>query len=138
MPTTKLSTYARLVLCALLAASFATAQKMPREDVVDVPAISDGLCVSNLFQSNMVLQRDKPVAIWGWAGLIVHGMLHRIVPFLAWFHELSPLVGKTAVPSARGLLPDARTRLGLGLHLASLLAGSAAILTRRDQHVGRK
>ncbi|MEZ6067423.1 MAG: hypothetical protein R3B90_17340 [Planctomycetaceae bacterium] len=32
-----------------------------------MPAIGDGLCVSNLFQSNMVLQRDKPIAIWGWA-----------------------------------------------------------------------
>jgi sialate O-acetylesterase len=42
------------------------AQSMPREDVVDVPAISEGLCVSNLFQSNMVLQRDKPIHIWGW------------------------------------------------------------------------
>lgn len=42
-------------------------QKMPRENVVDVPAISDGLCVSNLFQSNMVLQRDKLIVIWGWA-----------------------------------------------------------------------
>ena len=41
---------------------------MPREDVVDVPAIGKGLCVSNLFQSNMVLQRDKPIAVWGWAG----------------------------------------------------------------------
>ena len=41
--------------------------QMPREDVIDVPAISPGLCVSNLFQSRMVLQRDKPLAIWGWA-----------------------------------------------------------------------
>ena len=41
--------------------------RMPREDVVDVPAIGEGLCVSNLFQSNMVLQRDKPIHLWGWA-----------------------------------------------------------------------
>jgi len=40
---------------------------MPREDVVDVPAIGKGLCVSNVFQTNMVLQRDKPVTVWGWA-----------------------------------------------------------------------
>lgn len=42
-------------------------RQMPREDVVGVPAISEGLCVSNVFQTNMVLQRDKPVNIWGWA-----------------------------------------------------------------------
>jgi len=41
--------------------------QMPREDVIDVPAMADGLLVSNVFQSNMVLQRDKPIAIWGWA-----------------------------------------------------------------------
>ncbi|MGI9466612.1 MAG: hypothetical protein ACR2OA_05780 [Rubripirellula sp.] len=40
---------------------------MPREDVVDVPARGDGLWLSNLFQSNMVLQRDQPISIWGWA-----------------------------------------------------------------------
>ncbi|XZE56478.1 hypothetical protein SH139x_002594 [Planctomycetaceae bacterium SH139] len=40
---------------------------MPRENVVEVPAIGDGLCVSNLFQTNMVVQRDKPIQIWGWA-----------------------------------------------------------------------
>ena len=42
-------------------------QSMPREDVIDVPAMSDGLTVSNLFQSHMVLQRDKPIELWGWA-----------------------------------------------------------------------
>ncbi len=44
-----------------------SAQRMPREDVVDVSAIGEGLCVSNLFQANMVLQRDKPIHVWGWA-----------------------------------------------------------------------
>ncbi|NND97425.1 MAG: hypothetical protein HKN47_08885 [Pirellulaceae bacterium] len=40
---------------------------MPRHDVVEIPAIGDHLCVSNVFQTNMVLQRDTPVSIWGWA-----------------------------------------------------------------------
>ncbi|MFY9341709.1 MAG: hypothetical protein WAT39_04425 [Planctomycetota bacterium] len=61
-----------LVVVPLLAAvaSFAApspAQQMPKADVVDVPAIASGLCVSNLFQSNMVVQRDKPIAVWGQA-----------------------------------------------------------------------
>lgn len=37
------------------------------EDWVRVPAIAKGLCISNSFQSNMVIQRDKPITIWGWA-----------------------------------------------------------------------
>lgn len=37
------------------------------KDRIDTPAIGSGLCVHNLFQSNMVLQRDKPIGIWGWA-----------------------------------------------------------------------
>ena len=37
-------------------------QKMPKEDVIDVPAVGEGLCVHNLFQTNMVLQRDKSLS----------------------------------------------------------------------------
>lgn len=48
-------------------ASPVSAQPVRGEDLVDVPAIGDELFVSNTFQSNMVLQRDKPIAIWGWA-----------------------------------------------------------------------
>ncbi|MDT8389542.1 MAG: sialate O-acetylesterase [Lentisphaeria bacterium] len=43
-------------------------EKLERgEDRIDTPAIRDGLCVSNVFQSNMVIQRGKPIAVWGWA-----------------------------------------------------------------------
>ena len=55
-----------LVIGTALAQSPAR-KKMPQQDVVDVAAIGEGLCVSNVFQSNMVLQRDKPIAVWGWA-----------------------------------------------------------------------
>lgn len=37
------------------------------KDRIDVPAIGAGLCLHNLFQTGMVLQRDKPIRIWGWA-----------------------------------------------------------------------
>lgn len=69
MPRTS-SPVALLLLTAIACCSgalLAQQQKMPKADVVDVPAIGDGLCLSNLFQSNMVLQRDKPIAIWGLA-----------------------------------------------------------------------
>jgi len=48
-------------------ATSAEKKKMPREDVIEAPAVGKGLCVHNLFQTNMVLQRDKPISIWGWA-----------------------------------------------------------------------
>jgi len=60
------------------------------------------------------------LVIWGWAGLIVHGMLSRIVPFLVWFHRFSPALGRVPVPSL------------FALHLASVLVGLAAIGSGAD------
>ena len=64
----------RLLVCLLGSGLLVTSvnaqdnrQRMPRENVVDIPAVGEGLCVSNVFQSNMVLQRDKRIIVWGWA-----------------------------------------------------------------------
>jgi len=58
----------KALACASLISFFPLfAEPMPKEDVVEIPAISDGLCLHNLFQKNMVLQRDKPINLWGWA-----------------------------------------------------------------------
>lgn len=55
-------------LTGSLAAPVPAAESLERgKDRIDTPAIGDGLCVHNLFQSNMVVQRDKPIPIRGWA-----------------------------------------------------------------------
>jgi sialate O-acetylesterase len=57
-----------IALTALLLTLPATAQQLVKgEDSIDVAAMKSGLFVHNLFQSNMVLQRDQPIKIWGWA-----------------------------------------------------------------------
>ena len=68
------------------------------------------------------------VAIWGWAGMIMHGMLSRIVPFLVWFHRFSARVGLEPVPSMRGLLSQRRIQVGFMLHVSSVVLGTIAIL----------
>lgn len=57
------------LLLAAITASPAAPEPTPERgrDLVEVPAKGDGLYLSNLFQSNMVLQRDKPAVVWGWA-----------------------------------------------------------------------
>lgn len=69
------------------------------------------------------------LAVWGWAGLAVHAMLCRIAPFLVWFHRLSPLVGKVAVPPVRRLMPQERIQRAVQAHGASLVLGLLAIGT---------
>jgi len=68
------------------------------------------------------------VVLWGWAGLVAHGMSCRIVPFLVFFHRFSSLVGLAPVPSMKDLLPEARQKLALALHAAGVLAGAIGIV----------
>jgi hypothetical protein len=70
--------------------------------------------------------------LFGWGGLVIHGMLTRIVPFLVWFHRFSTRIGKQRVPSMRELLPDRYARVGLGVHLSTLGLGAVGIATGID------
>lgn len=70
------------------------------------------------------------LAIWGWAAMIMHGMLSRIVPFLVWFHRYSPRLGFEPVPSMRSLLSQRRIKTGFWLHFASVLVGVMAIFAQ--------
>ena len=68
----KITAFSRFILFLFLTVSCLPSlvsqnKKMPKEDVIDIPALGEGLCVHNLFQSNMVLQRGKPISVWGWA-----------------------------------------------------------------------
>ncbi|MEL6105393.1 MAG: hypothetical protein AAFU85_05125 [Planctomycetota bacterium] len=67
MKSTRSALRVPVFVASLCVSHVALAQRMPREDVIEVPAIGSGLCVSNVFQSNMVLQRDKPIRVWGWS-----------------------------------------------------------------------
>lgn len=56
-----------LVTLAGIPEAWAEEKLVPGKNRIDVPAIGEGLCLHNLFQSGMVFQRDKPIRIWGWA-----------------------------------------------------------------------
>jgi len=119
-----------LALLAGVAASAAEKKAMPKEDVVEFPAIGQGLCVANVFQSNMVLQRDKPLNIWGWAEpgeevIVVFAgqqVQARAAADRAWQVTLQPM------PANR--VPQTMTVKGKGttLALANILVGDVWIL----------
>ncbi|APD08615.1 MULTISPECIES: hypothetical protein [Thermus] len=64
-------------------------------------------------------------AVWwfalGFVGLVVSGMLYKILPFLVWTHRYAPRAGKERVPLLKDMLPE-----GLG-YLAGGLWGLGAL-----------
>lgn len=58
---------ALLTLVTLGEFSVCWAQQLPRENVIEDAVNETSFRISSVFQSGMVLQRDRPVRIWGWA-----------------------------------------------------------------------
>lgn len=66
--------------------------------------------------------------IVGFAASAIHGMLYKIVPFLAWLHLHETHHIRYALPNMKEIMPDARTLPHLWLHGASLVLISVAII----------
>lgn len=73
----------------------------------------------------LVLRRYELAGLWfvlGFVGLVVSGMLYKILPFLVWTHRYAPQVGRTPVPLLKDMLPERAA------HLAGTLLGLGALL----------
>jgi hypothetical protein len=67
------------------------------------------------------------LGVLGVVGLAIIGMLHKIAPFLVWFHTYSPRVGYEPVPSLSDLYSARIQQAGFWSYLAGLLVTSAAV-----------
>ena len=74
------------------------------------------------------------LALPGFIGSIIVGQLHKIWPFLVWFHRFSAYVGLKKVPTASELLPEGRQKLqwlimhlGYGAFLVGVLVPSSVL-----------
>jgi hypothetical protein len=59
------------------------------------------------------------LAIVGFATSVIHGMLYKIVPFLAWLH-LHQRGLRYVLPNMKEILPDRRTLPHVWLHAGAL------------------
>ncbi len=66
----------------------------------------------------LALGRPIPFGVWfvlGFLGLVITGMLYKILPFLVWTHRYAPKVGRERVPLLKEMLPEGAARLAGGL-----------------------
>jgi hypothetical protein len=68
------------------------------------------------------------LALFGFAGSVISGMLYKIMPFLAWFHLQSMCGPGARAPNMKKILPDARQRLQFRSHVLALALLCAAAL----------
>ena len=123
-----------VLLCLATLPSFGANTSLPPlvrgEDRIEVPAIGPGFCLHNLFQSNMVLQRDKPIRVWGWAdpGQTVevafggHAETATAAPDRAWSVSL-PAMPASAQPASMEIKCGGKT-----LTLENILVGDIWLL----------
>jgi hypothetical protein len=76
--------------------------------------------------------------LYGFLGLIgfvtfaIIGMLHKIIPFLVWFHSYSPHVGRSQVQTLGQLYSEGLQVIGYWVWLAGLAATGTGILAQNE------
>lgn len=76
--------------------------------------------------------------LYGFLGLLgfvtfaIIGMLHKIIPFLVWFHSYSPHVGRTQVPTLAELYSERLQVMGYWTWLGGLTAGGTGIVAQNQ------
>ncbi len=83
--------------------------------------------VSPLELSNAIDGLIGLLALLGFAGSIIIGMLYKIVPFLAWFHLQSLIGAGRLAPSMKKMLDESDQRLQFRVHVAALALLVAAL-----------
>ena len=68
------------------------------------------------------------LGLMGWVSLTIIGMMHKIIPFLVWFHRYSGLVGMEPVPALSQLYSEAWQRRGYWLLNLGVLGTAAGLL----------
>lgn len=67
------------------------------------------------------------LALLGFAGSIINGMLYKIMPFLVWFHLQSLTRAGRPVPNMKKILGESDQRLQFRVHVAALALLVAAV-----------
>ena len=68
------------------------------------------------------------LAMFGFAGFVISGMLYKIMPFLAWFHLQAMCPPGVLAPNVKIILPDRDQRLQLRSQAVALVLLCAAPL----------
>jgi cbb3-type cytochrome oxidase subunit 1 len=90
-------------------------------------ALAAGLIPEGEFASRLAFAYGF-LGLVGWVSITIIGMMHKIFPFLVWFHRYSDLVGKEPVPALHQLYSEAWQRRGFWLVHAGVLGTAAGLL----------
>ena len=72
------------------------------------------------------------LALVGFVTFAIVGMLHKIIPFLVWFHSYSPYVGRSQVPTLAELYSERLQLTGYWTWLGALAMAGAGILAQNE------
>ncbi len=69
------------------------------------------------------------MGLFGFAGMYIIGMMHKIVPFLQWYNKYSSKIGLEKVPMTKDMISERLTWVQLFVFNAGILIMAAGIMT---------